>query len=152
MAAGQALYRDEPGPSDGHDNELGNAVTDGDRIRLGTVCIQKGHSDLAAIARVDGARGVDDSDAVLHGKTAARHDKGNESVRESDRNTGADGHALSRRELDGISGHQVRTGIPGMRVRRHRRGGDENFDTFGHDTRVVQFAVRLGNDVSTAKQ
>ena len=81
VAAGKALHRDEAGSGHGQDDELGDPVAGGDRVRRRAVGVEQDDADLAAVAGVQGAGRVDDRDAVLGGEAAARDDEGRRSRR-----------------------------------------------------------------------
>ena len=74
---------------------------------------------------------------MLHCQPAARNDEPDESVGQGDRDTGANGRALSRPEDDRLASHQVRAGIAGVRVAGNNARGNQNINGFSHPTRLV---------------
>src|SRR5690606_17407909 len=137
VGAGKALDRDEAGSAHRHHDELCDAVARRDAVALAGVGVEQGHSDLAAVARVDGARAVDDRDAVFGGETAAGHHEGDISIGQSDRDARADCRALAGSQHDVGGRHEVGTGIAGVRVGGRHIGAQQYLDGLGHSTRVV---------------
>jgi len=138
MASREGFDGDEPGPRDGHDNELGNPVADRDRIRHRGVGIQKRDPDLAAVAGIDGARAIDDGDAVFRRKTAAGYDESCESVGKGDGDSGTHGRTFTGSELYSLGRDKVSARIARVRVNRHLPGRNEYLNGISHVLRVVQ--------------
>ncbi len=103
-----------------HD-ELRDAHARLDDERLVRVGVEQDHLQLAAVARVDEAGRVHDRDAVPGREPRARLDETGIAVGDRDREAGADGRALSRRELDSFARREVEPRVTGVRARRHDR-------------------------------
>ena len=69
---GEFLDLDEPGPLEPLDDQLGDPVAAAQLDRLARVVVDQHHLDLAAVAGVDGARGVHDRQPVPGGQAGAR--------------------------------------------------------------------------------
>lgn len=83
---------------------------------------------LAAVARVDSARRIDDGQSVPRGQARARVDQCDVAVRQRDRDPGRHEGTFARSEVDIDGGVQVRTRVTGMGVRRQREVGVEALD------------------------
>src|SRR4029078_2209029 len=68
LGGGQVLYLDEPGVLDALHHELGDPVAAAAPDRGARIEVDEGDADLAAVARVDGARRVDDGEAAPRGQ------------------------------------------------------------------------------------
>ena len=92
-------------------------------VRIG---VDQQHLELAAVARVDEARGVETGHAVLERQPAAGlHEAG---VALGDRDRGARGHeraAASTGQQHLVAGNEVGTGVTGAGVSRERQIGIE---------------------------
>jgi hypothetical protein len=117
---------------------LGNPITDCDRIRHCAVRVKKGHPDLATITGVHRARAVDDGDAVTCRQPAPRDNEAGKAVRQRDGHAGPDGRPLPRPQLDGLRRAQVGAGVARVGIPGHCLAGDEHFNGFCHESRVVQ--------------
>ena len=62
---GKRRYGNEARELDALDHQLGDAITHGELDALASIGVEQRHPDLAAVARVDSAGGVDDGDPVL---------------------------------------------------------------------------------------
>src|SRR5262245_56501928 len=72
------------------DQQLGDTVPGLDHERLGAVGVEQQDSDLAPVAGVDQARGVDEGDAVARREARSGQDQTGVSGRDLDRDAGAD--------------------------------------------------------------
>ncbi len=82
--------------------------------------VDEHHRDLAPIAGVDDARGVDQTDAVTGGEATARAHECHGAGGKGDRYPGGHGRAFTWTELDVDSGPQVQPCIARMLVGRRR--------------------------------
>ena len=124
--AGRLVDLDELDPRQLDDDELGDSHARLDEKRLVPVGVVEDHLDLAAIALVDEAGSVHDTEAVTCGQARTRHDEPGVPRWELDGDTGADDRACAGLELDPLAGQRGRIL---HRRRRHgsaappRRGG-----------------------------
>ena len=79
------------------------STTNGSRV----VVVDEVDEQLAAVARVDEARRVDDRDAVLRREPRARLHVARVPVRDRDREPGRHERTRARRELDALAGREV---------------------------------------------
>ena len=122
---GEDVDLDEPGALEPLDHQLGDPVAAAQLDRLDRVVVDQHHLDLAAVARVDGAGGVDDREAVARRQPGARVDQRDEAVGQRERDPGRHQRPLPRRQRHVDGGHQVGAGVAGMGVRRGRQVGVE---------------------------
>ena len=147
MASRESLYGDEFRPAHRHDDELGNTITDCDRIRHGTVRVQKGDPDLSSIARIHRSWTVDDGNAVGSRKTAPGDHERHISVRQRNRQAGPDGCPLSGPQHDRFRRNKISARVAGVRVRGNLIPYEKYLNAFGHVMRVVQNNPPLENRV-----
>ena len=136
-------------PRDRHHDELRDAIARLERVRRALVGIEQDHLDLAAVSGVEGARGVDDREAVLRGESAARDDEPDVAVGKGDGGAGADEGALARPQFDRLRRRSVGSGVTRMRVLGNVVPGEQHLDV-GHATRLAHGrmgACRASNPV-----
>jgi hypothetical protein len=138
MASRQYFHRDETCSRHRDDEKLGDPITDCDRIRHCAIGVKKRHPDLAAISRIHRPGAVDDRDAVPCRQSAARNDESGETIRKRDRYASGHRRPLSGRQFHGFRRAQVGPGIARVGVFGDRLAGDEHFNGFCHESRVVQ--------------
>ena len=100
-----------------HD-ELGDPHPGSTVNALARVGVQEHDAQLAAVAGVDEPGRVDDRDAVPRGEARARLDEAGVAVGDRDREAGADGRPLPRREHDALAGREVEARVAGVRAAR----------------------------------
>ena len=92
-----ALTTRYPGRREGHEQQLRDPVAGLDREALAAL-VAEDDLDLAAVARVDQPRRVDERDAVLRGQPGAGGDQAGDPVRQGDRDPGRHDPVLARRD------------------------------------------------------
>lgn len=92
------------------------------------VGVDQGHPDLAPVARVDGAGGVDQGDAVLGGQAGARVHEGCVAVGQRDGEPGADDGPLAGQQFEIFGRVEVGSGVARVGVERHRQPVVEPLD------------------------
>src|SRR5581483_4729018 len=97
-----------------HDDELGDPHPGLDDERLAAIRVQERDAQLAAVARVDEPRRVDDRDAVLARQAGARLDEAGVPLRNRHCEAGADERALSGRQLDPFACGEVEARVAGV--------------------------------------
>ena len=95
----------------GEHDELRDSHARLDHETLLRVRVQEHDPELAAIARVDQPRRVDDRDPVPRCKSRARLHEARMALGDRDGEPGADGRPLARPELDALARRQVEAGI-----------------------------------------
>lgn len=138
VATWQGLDLDESRARHGHHDKLCDSIAHRDGVRLRDVRIEQSYSNLAAVARIDRARAVDNRDAVLHREPASRHDERYVPVGKGDGYASANCCALAWAEHHSLVGYKISASVARMRVLRNDPRGDEYFDGFSHPTRLVQ--------------
>ena len=103
-----------------HD-ELRNPHARLDDERMSTVGVEHNHLQLAAVARVDQPRGVDDRDPVSVGEPGARLHEAGVARRDRDCEPRADDRPLPGRELDPLAGGEIEPGVAEIRPGRQDR-------------------------------
>src|SRR3954470_12300494 len=103
LASRQRIDFDRNDLGDREDDELRDAHPGLDDERLSRIGVQENDLQLAAITRVDEPRRVDDRDPVLGGKAGARLHEPGVTVRNRDRQPGADERTFPRPELDALA-------------------------------------------------
>lgn len=119
-------------------HELRNTVTDVDGVRLPHIRIEHGHLDLAPVARVDQAGGIDDADAVSGRETTAGKHESSVASWKRDCCPRAHSGPLAGSERHGLGRTQVGARIAGMGVFRYPVSREQNIHDFGHVSRLVQ--------------
>jgi len=103
---------------------LGDSFTAGDLESLVRVVIDQAHLELAPVARVDEAGGVEAGDTVLESESATGLDEAGVSLRKGDGDTrGNQGPAPPSGELDVDAGNEVDPCVAGARVAGKREVG-----------------------------
>jgi hypothetical protein len=82
------------------DDQLGDPVTASNAHGAPTVGVDQAHLDLAAIAGIDGARGVHDADAVLRCQSRSRVDERRVAGWQCDGDAGSHQAPLARLKLE----------------------------------------------------
>jgi hypothetical protein len=110
------------------DHQLRDPVAPLELDRQPRVVVDQQHLDLAAVARVDGARGVHDRQAVPGGEPGPGVHQGDVPLRQRDRDPGRHQRPLPRFERHVDRGHQVGARVAGVRVGRQRQPRVEQLD------------------------
>src|SRR5206468_12356289 len=111
----------------------------------GAIGVQEHVAQLAAIARVDQARRVDDREAVARGEPGTRLDETGVSLRNRDGQTGADERSLARSELDALARREIEPGVTRVRALRH-----DSIRVQPLDRKLDQRARRAGSERASA--
>ena len=113
--------------------ELRDALAALEHDRLGRIVVDQQHLDLAAIARVDQPRRVEDGHAAAQGQARARKHEPGVARRDRERETGADQRARTRLDHHARGGVQVESRVGGARVARQGNVRIETLDGDAHE-------------------
>ncbi len=102
------------------DQQLGDAVAAVHHDRRGWIEIDQRHLDLAAIARVDGARTVDDRKPHPRGQSRAGVDQADHAERDGDGDARSYQGTLPRRQLDVFRAVEINPGVAVVRAAGQR--------------------------------
>lgn len=97
-------------------HQLRDAVSPAKPHPFTRVVVDQTHLDLAPVAGVHGARGVDDAQAVAGGQTRTRVDEGHEALGKRDGHPGADGDPLTGSKIYVTDSDKVGARIARMSV------------------------------------
>ena len=114
--------------------QLGDAVTAVHHDRRGWIKVDQRHLDLPAIARVDGARAVDDRKPRPCGQPRARVHQSDHPVRDGDRHTCPHQGTMPRCQRDVFCAVEIDPGVAVMSTAGQRKLGvePENVQTGRH--------------------
>src|SRR5260370_4516432 len=111
-------------------NKLSYPITSPEVHRMLGIGVQQDHLDLATVPRVDGARRIDDGDAVPRGQAGSRMHERGVPIRERDAHAGADDSSLPGGQVKVGSCEQVGAGITRMGSLRQRQAGVQAPDQY----------------------
>lgn len=159
MAAGtayrlrQCLDHREVGGLDALNDQLRDPVTAVQGHRIVQIVIDQLHENLAAIASIHRAGGVDDPQAVLGAEAGSRMHKAGVPVWEGNRDAGADQQAFAGTDRHIRGGHEVSPGVAWIRVRGRRDFGVEEADRDGdrgiHGANITGHAMAVRGPVGS---
>ena len=148
FARGQFVDLDELDPGNGQHDELGNPHSRLDDERLPQIGVQQGDLKLAAVARVDEARRIDDRDAMLRREPGAWLDKPGIAVGDRDGKAGCNERTFPGRELDALAGGQVEARVARVGTRGYdgvrAQPPDRQLDQAVSRLDVAESAIRYG--------
>ncbi len=107
------------------DQQLGDAIAAVHDDRRGWIQIDQRYFDLATIARVDGARTVDDRKPHPRGQSRARVDQADHSVRDGDGHTRSHQGTMPRIQGDVFCAVKINSGVAGVSAAGQREPGVE---------------------------
>src|SRR5437588_7664410 len=147
LALRQLLGLDQLELRDLQDDELGDPHSGLDDESLRPVGVEQDNADLTAVAGIDQPWRVDDGDPVPGGKPGAWLDESGVSVRNRDRQTGANNGPLPGPELHALAGGQVEA-----RVTRIGAGGDDRVFAETLDLQLDHLTERVGSSRASASR
>lgn len=134
----QRRHRDEFGPDNGHDYELGDSVPHLDGEGMFCIGVQHRDPDLAPVSGINRAWAIDDGEPVSGRKTGSGNHKSRIAIGQRNRNPGTHCGPSARSEHMVLCRMQIRSSITGVRIDGSLTARDEHFDAFSHESRVVQ--------------
>jgi hypothetical protein len=118
LGVGELVDDDELDGRDREHDELRDPHSRLDHERLTGVGVEQVDQQLAAVARVDETRRVDDRDPVLRRQARPRLNEARVPLRDRDREPRGDERPLARREDDAFAGGEVEAGVALVRACR----------------------------------